>query len=163
MLTGPMAGAAAAFALLAVAGAAQPLGGAVLPDDPAIAFVGHERYRARGRAFVRYRIQVTNRAGYPAAMFARAPHLAPCGRNRNAARTWVDIYRENGERLYGFCALRRPEDLRALWFALPAGTEPPKRIYIELNDRESDIIYRSAPLEIPAPATSQRRAAPVAP
>jgi hypothetical protein len=64
-------------------------------------------------------------------------------RNSNASRSWVDFYDSTGKRLYGFCALKKPVDLRCLWFASEVGTTPPTRVYIELTDRQTGKKYRS--------------------
>jgi hypothetical protein len=86
---------------------------------------------------------VLNKADYPAAMFAAAPGLPPCGSNTNASRTWVDFFDLNGKRLYGFCALSKPDDLGKLWFAMEEGVIPPSYVYIELNDRQTNTKYKS--------------------
>ncbi len=80
---------------------------------------------------------------YPAALFAAAPGLPPCGTNTNSSRTWVDIFNQGGTRIYGFCALGKPEDLGEIWFALEEGVIPPSWIYIELNDRQANTKYKS--------------------
>jgi hypothetical protein len=67
----------------------------------------------------------------------------PCGQNQNSARTWVDIYDQSGKRLYGFCALGRPDDMNGLWFALETNVIPPSWIYIEMNDRQTNTKYKS--------------------
>ena len=115
---------------------------AVLPN-PILYLIGTEFYTANGQSFIRYRYNVLNVQAYPAAMFATAPALPPCGLNRNSARTWVDIFESRGTRLYGFCALGSPSDLNQIWFALPEGQIPPSYIYIELNDRQTNTKYRS--------------------
>jgi hypothetical protein len=84
-----------------------------------------------------------NKDQYPAAMFAPAPSLPPCGKNNNSSRTWVDIYDQNGKRLYGFCALGKPADLGSIWFALEDGVIPPSWIYIEMTDRQTNTKYKS--------------------
>ena len=102
-----------------------------------------EYYSAGGKDFVRYRFGVSNSSEYPAEMFAAAPNLPPCGKNTKASRTWVDFYDQSGKRLYGFCALSKPEDLDSIWFALEEGVVPPSYVYIELNDRATSTKYRS--------------------
>ena len=102
-----------------------------------------EYYQAGGKDFVRYRYGVFNSSEYPAEMFAAAPNLPPCGSNTKASRTWVDIYDQSGKRLYGFCALAKPDDLNSIWFALEEGVVPPSYVYIELNDRATNTKYKS--------------------
>ncbi|HEX7771791.1 MAG TPA: hypothetical protein VF435_05175, partial [Pyrinomonadaceae bacterium] len=76
-------------------------------------------------------------------LFAASPDLPPCGKNTKAARTWVDIYDQNGKRLQGFCALEKSADLGKLWFALESDKVPPSYVYIEMNDRKTPIKYKS--------------------
>jgi hypothetical protein len=100
-------------------------------------------YTANGKNWIRYRYDVLNKDAYPAAMFAAAPSLPPCGSNTNASRTWVDFFDSTGKRLYGFCALSKPADLGKIWFALEEGVIPPSYVYIELNDRQTNTKYKS--------------------
>jgi hypothetical protein len=76
-------------------------------------------------------------------MFAAAPSLPPCGLNTNASRTWVDFFDVTGRRIYGFCALSKPDDLGKIWIAYEQGTIPPSYVYIELNDRQTNTKYKS--------------------
>lgn len=129
-----------AGALIPGASASQT---ARLPN-PILYLTGQEAYTANGQNFIRYRYDVFNKDAYPAAMFAAAPGLPPCGQNANASRTWVDFYQNRtNQRIYGFCALGRPQDLGSIWFALPEGQVPPSYVYIELTDRQTNTKYRS--------------------
>jgi hypothetical protein len=92
---------------------------------------------------MRYNYAVQNSADYPAELFAAAPQLPPCGTNKKASRTWVDIYDQHGKRLYGFCALAKSADLNQLWFALEDGVVPPSWVYIEMTDRATNTKYKS--------------------
>ena len=121
---------------------AAPAAAQVLPN-PVLYQVGQEYYSAGGKAFVRYRYDVLNKTDYPAELFAAAPALPPCGANTNSSRTWVDFYDASGHRLYGFCALGKPQDLGSLWFALEQGVVPPSWIYIEMIDRQTNTRYKS--------------------
>jgi hypothetical protein len=114
----------------------------VLPN-PVLYLQLLEPYQAGGKSYVRYRFGVMNSAEYPAEMFAAAPSLPPCGQNTKSSRTWVDIYDQAGKRLYGFCALAKPEDLNDIWFALEETAVPPSYVYIELNDRATNTKYKS--------------------
>ena len=131
--------AALMLALSVIPGAASAQ---TLPN-PVLFLVGQEPYTVRGTNFVRYRFDVMNKDVYPAAMFAAAPQLPPCGNNTNSSRTWVDIFDKSGDRLYGFCAFSSPANLGQLWFALPEGEVPPSWVYIELRDRQTNAVYRS--------------------
>jgi hypothetical protein len=111
--------------------------------NPILIFIGSENFNQGGKEFTRYQFDVFNKEAYPAEMFASSPNLPPCGSNTKAARTWVDIFDQNGKRLFGFCALGKPDDLKGIWFALPSDAIPPSWIYIELNDRQTNTKYKS--------------------
>ena len=125
------------LSMVAGATAAQAL------PNPVLYLTGTEFYTANGQNFIRYRYDVFNKDLYPAAMFAAAPSLPPCGTNTNASRSWVDFFNQQGQRLYGFCALGNPNDLGQIWFALPEGQLPPSYVYIEINDRQTNTKYKS--------------------
>ena len=132
------------WAILALAVAAIPTIGPAQPfPNPILYLTGTEYYTTGGKAFIRYRYDVLNKGAYPAAMFAAAPSLPPCGLNANASRSWVDFYDQSGKRLYGFCALGDPANLGKLWFALEEGIIPPSYVYIEINDRQTNTKYKS--------------------
>jgi hypothetical protein len=115
----------------------------VIPAKPVLYLLRLEYYTTGGKNWVRYRYDVLNKADYPLAMFAAAPTLPPCGNNTNASRTWVNFFDETGKRLYGFCALSKPDDLGKIWFAMEEGVIPPSYVYIELNDRQTNTKYKS--------------------
>jgi hypothetical protein len=114
----------------------------VLPN-PVLYFLGAEYVELNGKQMTRYRFDVLNKDEYPNEMFAASPALPPCGANKNAARTWVDLYDQNGKRLNGFCALGKSADLNGIWFALDTDVIPPSYIYIEMNDRKTNTKYKS--------------------
>jgi hypothetical protein len=111
--------------------------------NPVLYLMGQEFFTTGGKNFIRYKYDVLNKDAYPAAMFAAAPALPPCGTNTKASRTWVDFYDQSGKRLYGFCALGKPADLSGIWFALEESVIPPSWIYIEMNDRQTNTKYKS--------------------
>jgi len=111
--------------------------------NPVLYLTGTESFQVGNKPFIRYRFDVLNKSSYPAAMFAAAPALPPCGANAKAARTWVDIFDQSGKRLYGFCALKSPADLEGIYFALDPAVIPPSYVYIELNDRQTNTKYKS--------------------
>ena len=120
----------------------------VIPN-PQLVLTNTEEYEVRGNQFVRYSMTIENWEKYSPELFKPSPHLEPCGKNENAARTWVDIYNaQTSTRLYGFCALGSSNDLTKIWFAIAKDTVPPESVYIELNDREESKIYRSNPISI---------------
>jgi hypothetical protein len=110
--------------------------------NPVLVLTGLEYYQAGGKEFTRYKYRVHNLADYPEDLFAPAPELPPCGANTKSSRTWVDFFDQHGKRLSGFCALKR-DGLGQLWFALEKGVLPPSWIYIEMNDRQTSITYKS--------------------
>ena len=114
----------------------------VLPN-PVLYFVGQESVEQGGKQFTRYRFAVDNKETYPDELFAASPDLPPCGKNTKAARTWVDIYEQNGKRLNGFCALGKSADLNNIWFVLEADQVPPSWVYIEMTDRKTGTKYKS--------------------
>jgi hypothetical protein len=131
-----------ALALLAALPGSTAAQNAPLPN-PVLYLTGTEFYSAGGKDWIRHRYDVFNKASYPAAMFAAAPSLPPCGLNTKASRSWVDFYDQTGKRLYGFCALGSPADLGSIWFATEDGTIPPSWIYIEITDRQTNTKYKS--------------------
>jgi len=129
------------LATVAVASAAVP---ASAQPNPILYMTGNEYYSVNGQNFVRYRYDVFNKDQYPAAMFAPAPGLPPCGNNTNSSRSWVDFFNgRTNQRIYGFCALGSPANLGSIWFALPEGQIPPSYVYIEITDRQTNTKYKS--------------------
>jgi hypothetical protein len=114
-----------------------------VPPNPVLYLTGTEYYTANGHNWIRYKYGVFNWDQYPAAMFAPAPALPPCGSNTNSSRSWVDFFDSRGHRLYGFCALGSPSRLNGIWFAMEEGVVPPSYVYIEINDRQTNTKYRS--------------------
>jgi hypothetical protein len=113
------------------------------PPKPILYLTGSEYYSANGRNWIRHTYDVFNKDQYPAALFAQAPALPPCGLNTKSSRTWVDFFDSTGKRLYGFCALGSPGDLGKIWFATEDGVVPPSYVYIEINDRQTNTKYKS--------------------
>ena len=108
------------------------------PDlpDPVLVYTGSEGFTVEGVDYISYNLTVSNSGDFPDELFSPAPHLPPCGLNTNSARSWVHIYDNLGNRLYGFCALDSSDGLDSMWFALPANVPPPEAVYIEIEDRE---------------------------
>ena len=111
--------------------------------NPVLYLLGQEFFQQSGKQWTRYRYDVLNKADYPKELFAAAPDLPACGMNTKASRTWVDIYDQRGKRLYGFCALGKPDDLGLIWFALETSVIPPSYVYIELTDRKTNAKFKS--------------------
>jgi hypothetical protein len=135
---------AAALAFAAIAGVSPAQGPPPPPlPNPILYLTSLEYYSAGGKNWVRHRYDVFNKDQYPAAMFAAAPNLPPCGTNTNSSRSWVDFFDSRGTRLYGFCALGSPAQLGSIWFATEEGTIPPSYVYIVITDRQTNTRYRS--------------------
>jgi hypothetical protein len=118
-------------------------GPAQAQPNPVLYLTGLEYYSAGGKNWVRHRYDVYNKDQYPAAMFAPAPALPPCGKNANSSRSWVDFFDSQGKRLYGFCALGSPADLGKIWFATEEGTIAPSYVYIVIHDRQTNMKFKS--------------------
>ena len=131
------------LSLLCVAGDATSQTQRPTLPNPVLYLQRVEAVTTGGKNFVRYYFGVENSTSYPDAMFAAAPELPPCGENKKSSRTWVDIYAQDGKRLYGFCALDKASGLDGIWFALEADAIPPSWVYIELNDRATNTKYKS--------------------
>lgn len=123
--------------------AAQGVASAPAPPNPILYFLGAQAETIGGKQILRYQYDVANKDAYPDDMFAASPDLPPCGNNTKAARTWVDIYDQNGKRLNGFCAFGKSSDLGKIWFGLDINIVPPSYVYIELNDRKTNTKYKS--------------------
>lgn len=139
----------ASIMLAIIAGDATSHATAVTPNptlllpNPVLYLTGTEAYSTGGKDWIRYKYDVLNKDSYPLELFAAAPALPPCGLNTKSSRTWVDFFDQRGKRLYGFCALGKPEDLGRIWFALEDGVVPPSYIYIEMTDRQTNTKYKS--------------------
>jgi hypothetical protein len=111
--------------------------------NPVVILLSPVYYEQGGKQWTRYNLLVTNFDAYPNELFAASPNLPPCGQNTKAARTWVEITTQQGQRLYGFCALGSNNDLTKLWFALETDIVPPSWVYVTLNDRLTGKTYKS--------------------
>jgi hypothetical protein len=127
------------LAVLVLAGAASGQG---LPK-PKLRFVGKVESTTRDLRLFNYELEVVNREDFDNELFVPSPALPPCGRNTNASRTWINIYNEKGERLYGHCAVMANEGLASVRFSVPARRPQPKKIFIDLVDRFEERIVRS--------------------
>lgn len=131
------------FPVLVVVLGAQSVVSAQSLPNPVLYLTSQEPFDQGGKHWIRYQYDVANKAAYPAAMFAAAPALPPCGTNTKSSRTWVDVFDHRGKRLSGFCALGKPSDLGSIWFAMEVDVVPPSYIYIEMNDRQTNTKYKS--------------------
>ena len=113
------------------------------PPNPVVILLAPAFFEQEGKQWTRYNLMVDNFNAYPNELFAPSPNLPPCGLNKKAARTWVEILDSRGKRLYGFCALATHDDLTKLWFALETNIVPPSYVYVVLNDRLTNKTYKS--------------------
>ena len=111
--------------------------------QPRLVLKGTEEYTANGQAWKRYQLSIENWNIFPDVLFEPAPDLPPCGLNKNASRTWIDIMSGDDRRLYGFCALSAPSQLQNLWFAHSRDGGPPDTVYVVLKDRQCDQTYKT--------------------
>lgn len=101
-------------------------------------------YVINGKHRVKYSLKIKNWNTYPAELFKAAPNLRPCGKNKNASRTWVEISdAKSKKRLYGYCALTSPNGLEHLSFSIAKGVRPPAAVRVELLDRKTGKSYLS--------------------
>jgi hypothetical protein len=136
--------AACIFALLANACTPEPEHPVELTvPNPVLQPSAKLTYTENDKNWVRYEYEVTNRASFPAELFAPAPDLPPCGINKNSSRSWLDFYDQNGTRLYGFCALAKPAELGKIWFAVEENATHPTSVYVEIEDRKTKKKYKS--------------------
>ena len=105
---------------------------------PVLAFDRVETYGG----FDYYYLSVTNYAEFPDALFWMTNYYGPCGLNETPARTWVDIYEDDGPRMYGYCALDSASGLQSFSYALPEGSTP-LDVRITIEDRACDLIAYS--------------------
>ena len=120
-----------------------PMQPALGAPAPVLYLKSMESYSTGGKNWIRYEYDVMNKDQYPAELFDPAPALPPCGLNTNSSRTWVRFYDQAGAPIYGFCALSSPTQLGDIWFAKEEGVVPPSWVYIELEDRQTNTIYKS--------------------
>ncbi|MGB3943751.1 MAG: hypothetical protein WBK88_03035, partial [Methanothrix sp.] len=127
---------------------------------PKLELVGTEEYEVGEEIFTRYRLSVANWESYPPELFEPSPDLPPCGLNAESSRTWIDIFNQDGVRIYGFCALAASEELADLWFAVKLGESPPDLIYVVMTDRCCDISASSNEVSIASSAKMEADSAP---
>lgn len=132
------------FALLAlsVAALSQDL------PKPQIRLVAVTDASSNGYAVRSYEIEVVNRADFPNDLFQESPALPPCGKNPNAARTWINIYNERSGRIYGWCAIKENGELASLRFNLPESAPQPKKLFLDLVDRFEGRVLRSNKVDV---------------
>ena len=115
--------------------------GALVPE---LALLGAEDKTINGKPYAWITFTIANWNQFPADLFKPAPGLPPCGKNSNAARTWLSIYNaDTNSFIYGYCALDTPAGLKDFGYAIPKPQSPPKHVYVVLTDRQTNTTYKS--------------------
>ena len=91
------------FAIGIVFAFAKPAAAQELPN-PVISLTAVEPFELGGKKQLRYKFEVSNRAAYPAAMFAPAPELPPEGRNRTPDNDQMAVWLQKNATISAFCA-----------------------------------------------------------
>lgn len=116
-------------------------GGALKPQ---LALMGAVTETAGGKEYSVTKLTIVNWEKFSSRFFTPAPHLPPCGQNKNSARSWLTIHRQdNGEQIYGYCALAAPVDLKDFSYATPKDKTPPQEVFVRLTDRATNTVYQS--------------------
>lgn len=113
---------------------------------PIVRLLAIERETLSGVTFDRYQVEVVNRQAYPAALFAAAPTLPPCGLNTAASRTWITVHGLVGgvsTYSHGFCGMLEPSHLTGMWFTVPVGSPAPSHLQVTMLDRACGTLYAS--------------------
>lgn len=111
--------------------------------SPQLVLKGLENYDPNGSGYAEASFSVRNRELYPDALFQASPDLPPCGRNTNSSRTWIQIFDNTNQYIYGFCAFGKASDLDLLWASFPQGPTMPTSLYIIMEDRRKQQQYVS--------------------
>jgi hypothetical protein len=102
-----------------------------------------ERDSSISKPFTRYHLSITNRGDFPEYLFEPASDLPPCGLNKNSSRTWLEIYSDNGSRIYGYCGITSAAELERFSFGIADGQPAPEKVYVTLIDRRLNRTYKS--------------------
>lgn len=107
-------------------------------QNPILHFTKKENVNIRGTNFTRFHLSIRNWDAFSSDLFRPSPELPPCGRNTRASRTWVDIFNNEGQKLYGYCGFGKNEHLQNFSFARRAGHPLPATCYVVLWDRKTN-------------------------
>lgn len=119
---------------------------ALVVPEPRLVFTDSNPFEIGSDRFVSYYLSITNWSDFPPELFEPAPDLGPCDETADPSRTTVDIVDAGSRRLRTlerFCALIAPQELDFLLFTLPADEPPPQSVYVVLQDRRTQLAYRS--------------------
>jgi hypothetical protein len=120
-----------------------PKSGGVVGPNPILAYTRKESSEVRGVRFNRIHLSIKNWDIFPDALFKASPELPPCGLNKKASRTWLEILDDKGKKLYGYCAFSKNKNLQKFSFAVRADKPLPKACYIALWDRKTNRRFTS--------------------
>jgi len=134
-------------AVFLIAVSAAVVAGQGLPK-PRLGLIRTDDVTDKGRRLRIYTIEITNRTEFSDELFAASADLPPCGTNTNSARTWINVYVDNGRRVYGWCAIHSIAELSSLKFNIPADDPQPAKIYVDFVDRREGKIVKSNKIEI---------------
>ncbi|MFI3135257.1 MAG: hypothetical protein QX197_00615 [Methylococcaceae bacterium] len=115
---------------------------------PELFYTGKSEGTVGGVDYIYYSLAINNKEAYPDSLFAASSSLPPCGLNTSASRTWAQIYDQNENYLYGFCALSSGSQLDGLWFAQKKTDPAPGMVHVILKDRLCNKEYKSAPVSL---------------
>lgn len=110
---------------------------------PVLHFTKKENTNIRGTNFTRIHLSIRNWDAFSDDLFRASPQLPPCGRNTRASRTWLDIFNDQGQKLYGYCGFGKNENLQNFSFARRAGHPLPATCYVVLWDRKTNKKFAS--------------------
>lgn len=94
-------------------------------------------------------VKVTNIDALPDSLFTPAPYLKPLAENTVASRSWVYVLDQDGNPLSTFATIVDKSALNKLWFAVQKDVPAPKKIYVDIWDRQNDRHYRSKTVDVP--------------
>jgi len=86
---------------------------------------------------------VPNYAKYDNSLFVASPELPACGLNKQASRTWLEVYTDTGVPIQSFCAIKQNTQLQKLGFGWKKTNPLPKGFYIRLRDRKCNRVVQS--------------------
>ena len=137
-----LAGTAIFLTMLSVVSAA----GQDLPK-PDLRFVRATDTEVNGKPYRMYEIEIVNRADFSDELFVQSPNLPPCGRNTNSSRTWINIYIDNKNRIYGHCGISSNGELSSLKFNVSADIKLTK-ISVDFVDRREGKVVHSNTVDV---------------
>lgn len=110
------------------------------PDlpEPVLHFQGTEEYAVDGQSWTRFALSVVNWSDFSAELFEVGPDPDAC------RRTWVHIFSPyRSEQIDVVCDFREPSELTGISFAVPHGTAPPARVFVQIEDTFTGALVES--------------------